>query len=135
MNRWELVVTEGFSAAHSLPYHRGKCSSLHGHNYRVSVGIGAEGTLGVEAMVVDAVEARDALREVLEQVDHKNLNDLPWFQDTAPTMESVALWVYWQLVRQKKLENGGARLLWVEVSENGSSSIRYYAPERKGEER
>ena len=36
---FEICVEHTFAAAHSLRNYYGKCENLHGHNYRVQVGM------------------------------------------------------------------------------------------------
>lgn len=56
-----------FSAAHFIPYHS-KCRRLHGHDYTVDVRI-----YGVmeKGMIMDFVELKRSIRELLEDIDHK----------------------------------------------------------------
>jgi 6-pyruvoyltetrahydropterin/6-carboxytetrahydropterin synthase len=56
-----------FSAAHFITF-GGHCERLHGHNYRVAVEI--RGTLDEDSLVVDFIAVRDALREIVAQLDH-----------------------------------------------------------------
>lgn len=56
-----------FSAAHFITF-AGHCERLHGHNYRVAAEI--RGTLDDDSLVVDFIAVRDALREIVAQLDH-----------------------------------------------------------------
>lgn len=56
-----------FSAAHFITF-AGHCERLHGHNYRVAVEI--RGMLDKDSLVVDFIAVRDALREIVAQLDH-----------------------------------------------------------------
>jgi 6-pyruvoyltetrahydropterin/6-carboxytetrahydropterin synthase len=56
-----------FSAAHFITI-GGQCERLHGHNYRVAAEIG--GPLNDDRLVVDFLAVRDALREIVQQLDH-----------------------------------------------------------------
>lgn len=56
-----------FSAAHFITY-EGHCERLHGHNYRVAVEI--RGNLDDDSLVVDFIAVRDALEEILGELDH-----------------------------------------------------------------
>ena len=56
-----------FSAAHFITI-GGQCERLHGHNYRVAAEIG--GPLNDDQLVVDFLAVRDALREIVQQLDH-----------------------------------------------------------------
>jgi len=59
-----------FSAAHFITAGH-TCERLHGHNYRVAAEI--HGPLGENRYVIDFIAARDALRAVLDELDHRVL--------------------------------------------------------------
>ncbi|QCR44239.1 6-carboxytetrahydropterin synthase QueD [Curtobacterium sp. SGAir0471] len=78
-----------FEAAHVLPWHRGKCSRLHGHSYRLEVTI--TGPLDVNGIVTDFGEIRQIVdAHVVQVLDHTYLND----RFDNPTVELVASWVF-----------------------------------------
>ena len=75
----------------------GKCNhpNWHGHNYVLEVSV--SGPIDpVSGYVVDLGRVRDLVeREVIEQVDHRNLNlDVPFLAGLNPTSENivVAMW-------------------------------------------
>src|SRR5271157_98176 len=58
-----------FSASHFLVLGEGhKCSRLHGHNYTVNLSISGE--LNDNYFVVDFVEVKEKLQEIVEKFDH-----------------------------------------------------------------
>ncbi|MBR6203706.1 MAG: 6-pyruvoyl tetrahydropterin synthase family protein [Candidatus Methanomethylophilaceae archaeon] len=59
-----------FSACHFIPRHE-KCSRLHGHSYIVRLRL--EGDIGQDGMIMDFVVLKKALREIIEEVDHRTL--------------------------------------------------------------
>jgi 6-pyruvoyl-tetrahydropterin synthase len=59
-----------FSAAHFIAY-KGFREKLHGHNYRVSVGV--EGELGPEGYVLDFSVVKQIARHVCNQLDERVL--------------------------------------------------------------
>lgn len=74
-----LTITKDyfFSAAHTLMYHQGKCSRLHGHNYKVEVSIKGEPSTIEDSsfgMIMDFSELDDIMKPWLDQVDHYDLN-------------------------------------------------------------
>ena len=87
--RYSLSVTLSFSAAHFLRRYRGKCEALHGHNYQVTVVVGAD-SLDDSGMLIDFAELKSHLRQALERFDHTCLNDLPEFAQESPTAEALA---------------------------------------------
>lgn len=90
---YEVTVQAEFSAAHRLRnYHE----DLHGHNWKVSVTVGSE-RLDDVGMVIDFRKLKERLSEVLGGLDHKYLNDLPYFKKLNPTSENIARYVYEKL--------------------------------------
>lgn len=71
-----LVVKQfTFDAAHYLPEHPGKCRNLHGHTYKLEVGI--EGFVDLKTgMVIDFGDLKQFVIPIVEKLDHKCLNDV-----------------------------------------------------------
>lgn len=59
-----------FSACHFIPRHE-KCSRLHGHSYIVRLRL--EGDIGAEGMIMDFVVLKKALKQMIDEFDHKTL--------------------------------------------------------------
>lgn len=104
-----------FDAAHFILDDKGSpCEEPHGHTYRLRVVI--EGEVGEDGMVIDFRDIKKIVTaEVLEKLDHKNLNDM--FDN--PTTELVAQWIFNML--KPHLEVVSVRLWegegkWAEVS-------------------
>jgi len=60
-----------FSAGHFITYHGDDCERLHGHNYRVTAEI--HGPLDENHYVVDFVMLREALKVIVDELDHHML--------------------------------------------------------------
>jgi 6-pyruvoyltetrahydropterin/6-carboxytetrahydropterin synthase len=60
-----------FSAAHFILLEGGVCEPLHGHNYRVAAEIA--GPLNDVSCVADFLAVENALRAVLDELDHRVL--------------------------------------------------------------
>jgi len=89
---FELSVKTGFAAAHRLRGYQGKCESLHGHNWKVEVVLeGAK--LNELGMVMDFSDVKRLLRDIVADLDHQYLNDLPPFAETNPTTEGIARFI------------------------------------------
>jgi len=86
---YELFVTAEFSAAHHLREYKGKCERLHGHNWRVDLRLKG-GRLNREGLLLDFVEAKRILAEVLDPFDHAYLNEVPPFDRLNPSSENLA---------------------------------------------
>jgi 6-pyruvoyltetrahydropterin/6-carboxytetrahydropterin synthase len=82
-----------FEAAHVLPHHPGKCARLHGHSYRLDVGL--EGPLQAGGPAAGMVEDFEVVTRVVKTVvvsrlDHRSLNELI----ENPTAENIVLWIW-----------------------------------------
>ncbi len=60
-----------FSAAHFITLGDGHCERLHGHNYRVAAEV--SGPLDKNHYVIDFLVLRDALRDLIAELDHRVL--------------------------------------------------------------
>ncbi len=60
-----------FSAAHFITFNGDVCERLHGHNYRVAAEV--FGPLDENQYVIDFLALRDALKEIVDELDHHML--------------------------------------------------------------
>ncbi|MGD0231645.1 MAG: 6-carboxytetrahydropterin synthase [Syntrophorhabdales bacterium] len=88
-----LFVRETFAAAHRLELYHGKCEALHGHNFRVEALFEGE-QIGDEGMLIDFAILKAHLREVVADLDHKYINDIPFFKDRASSSEYLAFYIH-----------------------------------------
>ena len=65
-------------------------------------------------MLMDFVLARECLNEVLDELDHKNINEISYFADRNPTTELIARFIYDKLERLVALHGAEVRriTLW-----------------------
>ena len=115
---YELHVTERFSAAHHLCGYGDPCEQVHGHNWNVTAFVHCE-QLDAVGLGIDFRVLRRRLREVLADLDHRDLNDTPWFRETNPSAEHLARHVH------ERLAGAPARLVRVLVQENDDSGASY----------
>lgn len=76
MNNYIIGKQFKFEACHSLLRHRGKCSNLHGHSYRVDVKIYGELDIAdsSEGMVVDFDLISELAKRIIEEpFDHSHI--------------------------------------------------------------
>ncbi len=119
---YELKVIEEFSAAHRLRDYKGKCESLHGHNFQVELIVQAE-DVESHGMVIDFNSLKGLLKTCLNTLDHKYLNEIPPFDKKDPTSESIAYYVY-HLIKPKLPKN--ISFLKVSVWESQTSCASYW---------
>jgi 6-pyruvoyltetrahydropterin/6-carboxytetrahydropterin synthase len=120
---FEIYVKDHFSAAHSLKGYSGDCARVHGHNWMVEVFVRCA-ELDDLGIGVDFRDVKTALKEVLERIDHHDLNDLPLFADQNPTSENIARFLYKELSR--RLNTPAARVSRVKVSETPGAGAFYW---------
>lgn len=82
-----------FDAAHHLHAYEGKCKNLHGHTYKVVVGI--SGIVDEIGLVIDFGDIKQIWKEEVEiHLDHRYLNEtLPPMNTTA---ENMVVWIFEQ---------------------------------------
>ncbi len=93
---FELSVESYFSAAHHLLNYKGKCEQIHGHNWKVEVFVQGE-QLDRSGMLIDFKIIKNHLHEILERLDHKDLNQLEYFSIISPSSENIAKYIYTEL--------------------------------------
>ena len=117
-----LSVSDTFSAAHRLCGYEGACSNLHGHNWKVRVGLKTD-QLDSIGMAMDFGRIKSILQGILADFDHAYLNDVPGLHGTNPTSENLARHIY---ERFAEIINGsGVEMHEVEICESERSSVVY----------
>ncbi|HNR90591.1 MAG TPA: 6-carboxytetrahydropterin synthase QueD [Spirochaetota bacterium] len=117
-----LTIEETFASAHQLRGYRGKCENLHGHNWRVVMSVQGE-TLNAIGLLVDFHDLKAALREVLAELDHRNLNEVPHFAEHNPSSENIARYIYERMAL--RLAGGAAAMESITVWESGTARCTY----------
>jgi 6-pyruvoyltetrahydropterin/6-carboxytetrahydropterin synthase len=120
---YEVMVEGSFSAAHNLRGYKKKCEKLHGHNWKVAVGIRGE-DLNRTGMLIDFREVKDYLERILGKLDHKYLNEVGHFKVTNPTSENVARFIYNEL--NARLKGSRHKVSKVTVWEGDDTSATYF---------
>ena len=120
MKKYRITVRGKFSSAHFLRGYKGKCETLHGHNYLVECTIEGKEVDGL-GMLMDFNKLKNLLSEVLNELDHKNFNDLPPFKEKNPTAENIAEFIY----REMKDRIPMTLLLHIKVWETDENCAEY----------
>lgn len=140
-----ITKTLEIDMGHRIPNHKSKCRNLHGHRYKIEVGVDdqvieAKGRSD-EGMVMDFSDLKEVLTEVIDKgFDHGFVmydHDEYWmlfegmqregqkiiFVPFVPTVENLAKW--WFYLLKPKLEEKNIKLSFIKVWETPTSSTTY----------
>ena len=120
---FEVYVKTQFSAAHSLKGYPGDCARVHGHNWIIEVFVKCK-ELDEIGIGIDFRDIKQSVKDVLQGLDHFNLNDLPAFKDVNPTSENIAKFLYKEV--GKKLNSDVVKVSKVKVSETPGAGAVYW---------
>ncbi|WP_028323520.1 6-carboxytetrahydropterin synthase QueD [Desulfatirhabdium butyrativorans] len=120
---YELTVITQFAAAHQLKMVAKKCENLHGHNWKVEVSVCGQ-HLNEAGVLIDFVELKRHVNDVIDRLDHRFLNELGVFSDDfPPSSENIARFIATEI--DSKLEGTGVRVSRVRTWESDSASATY----------
>lgn len=119
---YEVTIIKSFSSAHLLAQTGGKCEELHGHNFKVEVTVCA-GALQKSGLLIDFRIVKEWLIEILEQMDHKHLNELPFFSGINPSAENIAKYIYDEM--EPKVKPSGVNVARVKIWESENAAVTY----------
>lgn len=133
--------------AHRVPNHKSKCSNLHGHRYKIEVGVDDKliTTQGAsdEGMVIDFSDLKEIMMEKIDKVyDHNSVffsgdnvmtdvvvpvlqtqNRKPILVDFIPTAENLAK--LWYEIIKEPLKERGIKIKHVKIWETPTSTALY----------
>ena len=121
---YEISVRAAFEAAHFIAGYEGKCSRLHGHNWTVEAIVRGE-NLDSLGMLVDFKVLKTELNKVIDEFDHRYLNELEFFETENPTAENLARKIFKRL-SMSEIFFGSVKLHAVKVHESPNSCVTYY---------
>lgn len=132
-----IVRKEHFNAAHKLWREDwsdekneevfGKCSNKnwHGHNFNLFVTV--KGIPSTETgFVIDLKKLSKIIkRDVIEQIDHKNLNvDVDFLQGILPSTENLIIKI-WEILEEPIRKEGG-ELAKLKLEETENNFVEYF---------
>lgn len=134
-----ITRREYFNAAHRL-YRKewtdeqntavfGKCANAnwHGHNFVLFVTVKGHPSPETGFIIDLKVLSKIIKEEVIEPLDHKNLNeDVPFLKDIMPSIENLAM-VIWK--RLEKRLQGQCLLHKVKLWETDNNYVEYFGEE------
>ncbi len=121
---FKLKVQDYFSAAHYLKNYEGPCENLHGHNWKVELLV--EGSqLNNLDILIDFKTLKSILKETLNELDHKLLNEIPYFKNVNPSSERLAEYIF-KKIKDKLSQYSNIKVKEVTVYETDKVSATYY---------
>jgi 6-pyruvoyltetrahydropterin/6-carboxytetrahydropterin synthase len=122
---YEVTVEDSFAAGHYLRNYKGKCENPHGHNYKVRVTLrGAE--LDKAGLLLDFKDLKEAMKGVIDRLDHQMLNDIEPFTLLNPSAENIAKYFYDQAnTRLRSVTHGRVNVKDVTIWETDTTTARY----------
>ena len=120
--KYTVKIITDFSAAHSLRDYPGVCSRVHGHNWKVEVDVMAS-KLDSIGMGIDFRDLKKATRELIETLDHRNINEIAPFDTINPTAENISAFFYKAL--SEELNDDRTRVTAVTIWETDRACVRY----------
>lgn len=127
MSRLRLTSKVEIDSSHYLRNYDGKCADLHGHRWVVEV--------TVESVTDDAIDSLDntgilldfgVIKSLINEYDHKNLNDMLEFEDINPTAENLAIVWADALTHEILLRGIPAKVVSVKVWETPTNSVEFF---------
>ncbi|MDG5467224.1 6-carboxytetrahydropterin synthase QueD [Deltaproteobacteria bacterium IMCC39524] len=118
---YRLMIKTSFAAAHNLINYQGDCENLHGHNWRVEVVVAAK-ELDKAGLGIDFKILKKQTNSLLDELDHKYLNDLTPFQNDSPSSENISRYLFERLSETLNNENIAVEKINVWESENACAS-------------
>lgn len=119
---FDIFIKTHFSSAHHLRDYPGNCEKPHGHNWKVEVTVRAS-KLDNLGMGIDFRVLKNNVREVIDQLDHIDLNEHAAFKDQNPSSEKIAEYIFNDL--KNSLTTDRYQLYSVMVRETDSAGVIY----------
>lgn len=120
---YEILIKSDFCGAHNLRGYQGKCEGLHGHNWKIEARFEGK-TLDNIGMAIDFKILKSGLEDILDELDHKHLNELDVFKKENPSAENIARFIYEGLKAFSGKKDVAVKS--VSVRESDTSCATYY---------
>ena len=120
---FDIFIKTHFAGAHHLRDYPGDCELPHGHNWKVKVTVRAKDVDKI-GMGIDFKVLKKHVNEVVDRLDHRDLNAMAEFAVLNPSSEHIAMFIYDNLV--DILHSERYFLYSVEVMETDTSGLIYY---------
>ena len=119
---YKITINDYFSSAHQLRGYKGKCEALHGHNWKVEIQIEGD-KLDDVGLLIDFKDIKTILKNMVDELDHKMLNEIKPFDEINPSSELLAKYIHEKMSDRLPAE---INLLETSVWESENSKATYY---------
>jgi 6-pyruvoyltetrahydropterin/6-carboxytetrahydropterin synthase len=120
---YKLTIRTSFAAAHNLINYLGDCENLHGHNWKVDVSVIAI-DLDPAGLGIDFKVLKSEAGAIINELDHKYLNDNPAFKTLSPSSEHISRYLYNRI--SERINNDNIKVDSITVWESDNASACYY---------
>ena len=120
---FDIFIKTHFAGAHHLRDYPGECELPHGHNWKIKVTVRAQ-ELDSIGMGIDFKVLKKQVKEVVDRLDHRDLNAMEEFSTLNPSSEHIAMFLFQNL--EKALHHERYSLYSVTVMETDTSGLTYY---------
>lgn len=122
---FDIFIDTHFAGAHHLRDYPGECEKPHGHNWKVKVTVRAS-SVDQYGMGIDFKVLKKVVKQAIDKLDHKDLNELPYFSQKNPSSEHIAEFLYEEV--KDVLTSETYHLYSVRVLETDTQGLTYYGP-------
>jgi len=122
---YELRIISHLAAAHQLRDFQGQCENLHGHNWKIEVFVTGK-EVEENGILIDFKEVKKATERVIQELDHRFLNELEHFKSVNPSSENIARFIFDSLTQS--LTDDRLTVSKVTAWESDSAGASYMAP-------
>lgn len=120
---FDIFIKTHFAGAHHLRDYPGDCENPHGHNWKIKVTVRATG-LDELGMGIDFKILKKIVKEAVDKLDHRDLNNLPAFREINPSSENIARYLFAEL--KQPLAHERYALYSITILETDNSGLVYY---------
>lgn len=120
---FDIFIKTHFAGAHHLRDYPGDCENPHGHNWKIKVTVKAT-ELDKLGMGIDFKVLKNIVKEAVDKLDHRDLNNLPAFREKNPSSENIAKYLFAEL--KGPLTHDRYSLLSITILETDNSGLVYY---------
>ncbi len=120
---FDIFIKTHFAGAHHLRDYPGDCENPHGHNWKIKVTVKAT-DLDELGMGIDFKVLKTIVKEAVDKLDHRDLNNLPAFKKINPSSENIARYLFGEL--KVPLTHDRYSLYSITILETDNSGLVYY---------